>query len=277
MGGRTSNNSHLCTIERRARSRRAQRVDIAGEGRTPRSTLTTLSAKIYCGWFLLARPSYRRASLQNMDSIDLAYVENGSVQWGGGDYTAAAAVADENLDEEPGDERESETGEGRASASVGRPPHREERGVEEEKGEEPEEHRREEATSTEGSNSGGEGGEGREHEEQKREEKERHRRRGVNFATELFFLTHRALQVIVAPLTKRREEAQRILGNTALARTGLALHGEDEGQNLAAAPSADGGVARLQLLVFKEASSAMSLGWPWKVSAPTPLPGAPVN
>lgn len=194
-----------------------------------------------------------------MDSIDISYVESGSVKWGGEEPLAAAVVGDEDLDEESGDEGESKSREGNAHAAVDFPPHNG-GGIEEEKGQEPEEHDRGEATSTEGSNNDGEGRKD-ERKEQERDENEQHRRCGFNFATELFFLTHRALQVIVASLNKRREEAHKILGDVTVARTGLTLFDEDEGQDLAAAPFADGGVAKLQLRVFKEASSAMSLGW----------------
>lgn len=201
-----------------------------------------------------------RAPLQDMDSIDIAYVESGSVQWGGEEPAAAAASGEDgDLDEESGDEGTNKGGEGRTDAAAVPPPYRE-RGVEEEKGREPEEHHRGNSTSTEGSNDGGEGGQDQE-QQQGREGKEQQRRRGFNFATELFFLTHRALQVIVASLHKRREEESRILHDTALARTGLALHDEDEGADLAAAPFGDGAAAKLQLRVYEEASSAMSLGW----------------
>lgn len=208
------------------------------------SILTYSFCEYLFGWFLLARPS-----LQNMDSIDIAYVESGPVQWGGGEPMAA----EEDLDEESGDERESENEGGSAHAAVELAPYGED-GVQEEKGGGQERHR------AEGSNNGGEGEKGRE-QEQEPEEKEQHRRLGVNFATELFFLTHRALQVIFASITKRRDEMNKILGDFVLARTGLSLHDKDEGQAVAEAPFADGGVARLQLRVFKEASSAINLGW----------------
>lgn len=194
-----------------------------------------------------------------MDSVDIAYVESGSVQWEGGE----TAAADEDSGEESGDEHasdNSDNGEGDAHATADLPPRG--RGVEEEKGGEPQEHRRGEPTSAGGNDNGGESGKDEE-QDQARAENEQPRPHGFNFATELFFLTHRALQVIVAPLTKRREETQRVLGDSALAHTGLTLGGDDddEGQDSAAAPAAGGGVARLQLRVFKEASSAMSLGW----------------
>lgn len=196
-----------------------------------------------------------------MDSIDIAYVESGSVRWGSEEPAAAAGgVADEDLDEESGDEGESDNAEGIVHAAVEPPPQRG-RGVQEEKGGEPEEHQRGEATSTEGGNDGGDGGQDNQ-KARERVGKEQQRRGGFNFATELFFLTHRALQVIVGSLNKRREEAYKILGDVALARTGRTLLDEDDGrQDLAAAPFADGGVAKLRLRVFKEASSAMSLGW----------------
>ena len=195
-----------------------------------------------------------------MDSIDIAYVESGSVKWGGEKPAASAAVADEDLDEESGDEGESERREGTAAVAEVLHPF-DGQGVEEEKGREPAEHHRGNATSTEGSNGCGESAKDQEEQQEQEEKEERHRRRGFNFATELFFLTHRALQVIVTSLDKRREEQARILRDTALARTGLALGDEDEESGVEAAPFAAGGVAKLQLRVFKEASSAMSLGW----------------
>lgn len=194
-----------------------------------------------------------------MDSIDIAYVERGSVLRGGGEPATAAAVSDEDLDEESGVDDEGESGEGSCHAVVEPPPSME-TGVGEAKGGEPKGRHRREASPSERSNNGGEDGKDQ-GQEQEREGEEQPRRRGFNFATELFFLTHRALQVIVASLAKRQEEAYKILGDATLARTGLTLVDEDEGQDLAAAPFANGGVARLQLRVFKEASSAMSLGW----------------
>lgn len=196
-----------------------------------------------------------------MDSIDIAYVESGSVQWGNEEPSGAAAeVADEDLDEESGGEGESGNGGGSTHAAVVELPPHGGRGVEEEKGGEPEEHQGGEATATAGSDNGGEGEQDETKAQEEREEKEQHRR-SFNFATELFFLTHRALQVIVASLNKRQQEAYKILGDVTLSRTGLTLLDEDEGQDLAAAPLANGRVAKLQLRVFKEASSAMSLGW----------------
>ncbi len=88
---------------------------------------------------------------------------------------------------------------------------------------------------------------------------EEHAGRGFSFATELFFLTHRALQVIVSSLERRRGEMRRVLDSSALQRCGQSLSGGEGGNDETVA--AAGGAAGVALRVYKEADAAMGQGW----------------
>lgn len=98
----------------------------------------------------------------------------------------------------------------------------------------------------------GKGGEGEEDEE---EDKDIEGAVGdFSFATELFFLTHRALQVMVLPLGRRRNAMLKNIDDVALARTGKsAAHNNNSNSD----PASSG----TMLGVFKEAMSAVDLGW----------------
>lgn len=95
-------------------------------------------------------------------------------------------------------------------------------------------------------------------EEEEREQQEPPRR-SFSFATELFFLTHRALQVIVSPLDRRRGEMGKRISDIALVRTGLSL--SDDGDADGEDEAGRGTAAGFALRIFKEANSAISLAW----------------
>ncbi|CAM9366400.1 unnamed protein product [Ectocarpus sp. 6 AP-2014] len=211
---------------------------------------------------------------KSMDLVEIDYVEGGSVNWSSG--LPAASIDD---DDDPGDcEGDEEVGHGDgnvgggvAAAAEATPPH-ESGGVEEEKdggAGEPRESSGEAAAAATICGSGDDVGNevasaaaaaaaaDDEGEEEEREQEEPPRR-GFSFATELFFLTHRALQVIISPLDRRRGEMRKRISDIALARTGLSLSGDDDAEG---EDEAGRGMAGFALKIFKEANSAISLAW----------------
>lgn len=93
-----------------------------------------------------------------------------------------------------------------------------------------------------------------------KEQEKGNEREGFSFATELFFLTHRALQVIVSCLDRRRGEMLKVVSDNALAKTGRPLSNEEDDGEVAAG-GGGGGMAGRLFSIYKEASTAVSLGW----------------
>ncbi|CAM9896804.1 unnamed protein product [Ectocarpus fasciculatus] len=210
-----------------------------------------------------------------MNLVEIDYVEGGSVNWSSGLPAASIEDDDDDPDDCEGDEEVDHDGDGNvrggvAAAAEATPPH-ESRGVEEEKdggtGEQRESSGEAAAAAATSCVSGDDVGNEaasaaaaadgeREEEEPEQEEPPR---RAFSFATELFFLTHRALQVIVSPLDRRRAEMRKRISDIALARTGLSLSGDDddaEGEG-----EAGRGTAGHAFRIFKEANSAISVAW----------------
>lgn len=81
-----------------------------------------------------------------------------------------------------------------------------------------------------------------------------------SLATELFFLTHRALQLIVSSMRRREAEAHKVLGQIAVSRTGASITDnveEEAGADAEVLPALE----RSQRLMFKEANEALYYGW----------------
>ena len=96
--------------------------------------------------------------------------------------------------------------------------------------------------------------------------------RPFTFATELFFLTHRALEVIVSSMRRRATEAGRIVNQNALNHTGTSTAediDDDAAAGAAVGASVDGtnsgAVSELswyqKRMMYKEMSNAMYYGW----------------
>lgn len=166
-----------------------------------------------------------------------------------------------NVDRSNNDDEESEEKDAAAAALL-RDGGRGAGGVEEEKGGEPGGQQGRgngrEAASTNGA---GDNNDVADEVGEKEQEKEKQHRRGFSFATELFFLTHRALQVIVSSLDRRRGEMHKAISDNALAKTGRSLSNEDGDGEAAAGGGGGGGMAGHLLSLYKEAGSAISLGW----------------
>ncbi|CAM9936186.1 unnamed protein product, partial [Ectocarpus sp. 12 AP-2014] len=211
---------------------------------------------------------------KSMGLVEIDYVEGGSVNWSSG--LPAASIGDDDPDDCEGDEEighgDGNVGRGVTEEAEATPPH-ESDGVEEEKdgraGEQRESSGEAAATATICGNSDDVGNEvasaaaaaaaaaDDEGEEEEREQEEPPRR-GFSFATELFFLTHRALQVIMSPLDRRRGEMRKRISDIALARTGLSLTGDGDAEG---EDEAGRGATGFALRIFKEADSAISLAW----------------
>lgn len=81
-----------------------------------------------------------------------------------------------------------------------------------------------------------------------------------SFATELFFLTHRALEVIVSSMRRREAEAHRVLNQIAVSNIGASISDnvdEEAGTDAQVIPALE----RSQRLIFKEANDALYYGW----------------
>lgn len=81
-----------------------------------------------------------------------------------------------------------------------------------------------------------------------------------SFATELFFLTHRVLEVIVSSMRRRESEAHRALDKISVSTTGVSIRDyavEEAGGDAGVSPTLD----RSQHLMFKEADDALYYGW----------------
>lgn len=216
-----------------------------------------------------------------MRSVDIGYVDGGPVKWES--VPPAAAVtddsdepgedahdkSDEQLSQDPICDRSDNNDEGEKNDEAETSPRHGggigARGVDEEKGGEPggQQDRRGGRESA-SMNSASDHNDAADEVGDKEQEKDK-QRRGFSFATELFFLTHRALQVIVSSLDRRRGEMLRVISDNALAKTGRLLSNEDEdGQGAAGGVGGGGGgggMAGHLLSLYKEASTAISLGW----------------
>ena len=226
-----------------------------------------------------------------MGSIDVGYVERGSVTWASTVITHDDDEPEEEPNEQPNEQQAPEPNlersrdggddgdddEGREEVAVAEAPaaaaavasHHGGQGVEEQKEGEPGGQQERGSSGREAAAASTDGTDGSDRNDDgvaggTPAKDEENARRGFSFATELFFLTHRALQVIVSPLERRRGEMQRILDSTALQRHGISLSGGKDGSDEAAAAAAAGGGGGAYgrvLGVYKEARSAISHGW----------------
>lgn len=229
-------------------------------------------------------------ALQNLECIDISYLEEGSVLWESGAGTTVLTDNDEpSENDEDVSSGDGEPGHVERPAS---PPPKD--GVQEEKSpvssEDGDDADRSAATAAAEDSAENDAvlatpttGETNGHSPQRR--LLARRRRGIlgiwgggtkkeeepafSFATELFFLTHRALQVIVNPLKTRRDKMREIIDRSALAETGVSASAEISGGDSAAAVAAAAGggaispaaIALLRRVVFKETDMAVALGW----------------
>lgn len=216
-----------------------------------------------------------------MKSIDIGYVDGGSVKWESAPPAAAITGDSDELDEGAHDKSDEQLSQ---DSNCDRSDNDEEsekkdeagtsllhdrgigaRGVEEEKRGEPGGPQdRGSGTESSSINGASDDNDAADEAGEKEQEKDK-QRRGFSFATELFFLTHRALQVIVSSLDRRRGEMLKVISDNALAKTGRLLSNEDEdGQGAAGGVGGGGrggGMAGHLLSLYKESSTAITLGW----------------